>query len=479
MNTLTIKLKQHTPLIHFQHDQEDATLRASEVKPRLDKYIITQLGEGDYEKGKAKAKANGWLVGKGEHPALDYKMRIFAVTKMKDFPLENNRGRSCYPSFFANQNAEPDKIKKIIFPQKERACEDIDIIISTPTSPQHALLEKEIKRFSDDFFLVHNFGTRQTKGFGSFFPIDKSIRNIEDNRIKKFYRFTISIPIENNNWERVYQQLDERLSFFYKTLRSGINIEPFYFKSLMFFYAIQKEMYYDKRKIREHYHLFTDRTTGRYTNNENVDKGEKFEKDFCPQYNSDNARLYRDMLGLSSSQAWMKYNKAIISKENNSIERYNSPLTIKPIITTITSNSIEFIVLIIPSVIPDDYFNQIFTIKQNKNDHNSFPLSTPSKDKFDLDEFLRYSLYKDEAGYNEALRQLQQKDYEQWKTNYVSSQENYKSCKQKLERKFNRKNINDDEIRKELDNEAKKKIYKSEETTKILAKIFKDIHCPE
>ena len=50
MNTLTIKLKQHTPLIHFQHDQEDATLRASEVKPKLDKYIITQLGEGDYEK---------------------------------------------------------------------------------------------------------------------------------------------------------------------------------------------------------------------------------------------------------------------------------------------------------------------------------------------------------------------------------------------------------------------------------------------
>ena len=79
MNTLTIRLKQHTPLIHFQHDQEGATLRASEVKPKLDKYILTQLGGGDYEKGKAEAKSKGWLVGKGEHYALDYKMRIEAI----------------------------------------------------------------------------------------------------------------------------------------------------------------------------------------------------------------------------------------------------------------------------------------------------------------------------------------------------------------------------------------------------------------
>ena len=40
MNKLVVKLKQHTPLIHFQHSQEGATLRASEVKPKLDKYII-------------------------------------------------------------------------------------------------------------------------------------------------------------------------------------------------------------------------------------------------------------------------------------------------------------------------------------------------------------------------------------------------------------------------------------------------------
>ena len=43
MHTLYFTLKQHTPLIHF-HDQDEATLRATEVKPKLDKYLIKVMG---------------------------------------------------------------------------------------------------------------------------------------------------------------------------------------------------------------------------------------------------------------------------------------------------------------------------------------------------------------------------------------------------------------------------------------------------
>ena len=70
MHKLEIKLKQHTPMIHFQHDQEGATLRASEVKPKLDRFILTRLGNGDYKKGCEEAKSKGWLVGKGDHNAF-------------------------------------------------------------------------------------------------------------------------------------------------------------------------------------------------------------------------------------------------------------------------------------------------------------------------------------------------------------------------------------------------------------------------
>ena len=58
MNTLTIKLKQHTPLIHFQHDQEGATLRASEVKPKLDKFVLNNLTQNEYLQG----VKEGWIV---------------------------------------------------------------------------------------------------------------------------------------------------------------------------------------------------------------------------------------------------------------------------------------------------------------------------------------------------------------------------------------------------------------------------------
>ena len=41
----TYKLSQQTPLIHFQYDQEGATLRATEVKPKLDAYLASKYGE--------------------------------------------------------------------------------------------------------------------------------------------------------------------------------------------------------------------------------------------------------------------------------------------------------------------------------------------------------------------------------------------------------------------------------------------------
>ena len=46
-HTLTVKLKQHTPILHFQPEMatEGATLRATELKPKLDRYIIANYGK--------------------------------------------------------------------------------------------------------------------------------------------------------------------------------------------------------------------------------------------------------------------------------------------------------------------------------------------------------------------------------------------------------------------------------------------------
>ena len=66
MKTLTVTLKQHTPLIHFQPGQCGATLRASEVKPKLDKFILGKLSKDEF----AEAKRKKWLIGKEDHPGL-------------------------------------------------------------------------------------------------------------------------------------------------------------------------------------------------------------------------------------------------------------------------------------------------------------------------------------------------------------------------------------------------------------------------
>ncbi len=96
---ITFTLKQHTPLIHFQHDQQGATLRATELKPKLDRFIIEKcLEELDNPKVKfnhpeearnifktiALSKGNNfkhykpewkeWLIGKGKKKIVSFTM---------------------------------------------------------------------------------------------------------------------------------------------------------------------------------------------------------------------------------------------------------------------------------------------------------------------------------------------------------------------------------------------------------------------
>ena len=49
MSKDTVILKQQTPLIHFQAEQEGAALRASELRPKIDKFIINSLEDFDKE----------------------------------------------------------------------------------------------------------------------------------------------------------------------------------------------------------------------------------------------------------------------------------------------------------------------------------------------------------------------------------------------------------------------------------------------
>lgn len=140
------KLIQQTPIIHFQHYQIGATLRASEVKPKLDKYLRRVCRD--------KIKKN-WYIPNSK--ALNYKMRI--VAKDKATKTEN------LPMCFGN--------KKVGVHYNE--CE-LHIICYNDGLAN--IIDKNIERF----FLLHNFGTRQSKGYGGF-VCKKVDSKIDDSKI--------------------------------------------------------------------------------------------------------------------------------------------------------------------------------------------------------------------------------------------------------------------------------------------------------
>lgn len=237
MNTLTIKLKQHTPLIHFQHDQEGATLRASEVKPKLDKYVLTRLGNGDYQAGIDSAKTNGWLIGKGEHAALDYKMRIEA-TNFQEIAIPTRLvrkrgeiqtdeiGRQLYTT-----NNYPDNNASLIMSNiggraKENLfnlsmANSIIVIIQTKNDK----LQCKLKESLSLFFARNSFGNRTSKGFGSFEV--KSINGIEEEGYldsdSYILSFTTSLGNQINK-EEVYKDVFKIIQHIWKSLKniSGI-----------------------------------------------------------------------------------------------------------------------------------------------------------------------------------------------------------------------------------------------------------------
>jgi len=141
------KLIAQTPQIHFQASNTGAALRASEVKPKLDRYLIrrfTQAGT-DYSK---------WLI-PNQTKALDYKLRITpGEDKRNGMTLQ---ARHSFDIFYGNTGASPDQKKELIY----RDC-TLEVICFYPE-----LLET-INSCIGDFFIVTNFGTMQSKGFGSY-----------------------------------------------------------------------------------------------------------------------------------------------------------------------------------------------------------------------------------------------------------------------------------------------------------------------
>lgn len=327
---LTVKLECHAPMLHFQGHLSGVTLRASEVKPKLDRFLIDQVGEQRLE--------NCFL---GDKKALNYKLSFLDTSP--DFSEINKKSKSLM--YYGNSHTT-----KLVTtsPQLQIICFD-------------QLLQEIILEYLESFFIVTNFGTVQGKGYGSFTvgrPSEaKVIKTLmEVYSLDKIYRMA--------GFDSSDQAL-EQIKNFYQLTKSGINFGGRYQRSSLFLYMHKMGIDNEKAEIKQK------GLVGRY----GTYRADSY------QINK-NPKFVRAVLGLGGFLLFRDRNKGTekigIKSMDRSIERLKSPLFFKLINKT---------VYIIPL---DSYENILDKSFRFSSKSKSLVLRTPSR--FALSDFLSFAV---------------------------------------------------------------------------------------
>ncbi|MEZ4885620.1 MAG: hypothetical protein R3E32_12880 [Chitinophagales bacterium] len=253
--TKTFKLKQHTPLIHFQHEQVGAGIRATELKPKLDRFLIKEVFNNQFDRYKHLLVGfNGTQSQKDfdGKEAFDYKVKINCQSKkVEEIEKQStdkwgNTKWNQHPLFFGNMGVEGTEERKCFV-----WCEGVEIEFF---SLKKELLETLSERFAY-FIATHNFGTRQTKGFGSFYidPKDKENHKPFLNVLREDTNAFVFFQRDMEKQQSVYSDID----MIYKLMKGGINFDFknssnfIYHKGFIFKYFLNKKIGNEKRLIKE------------------------------------------------------------------------------------------------------------------------------------------------------------------------------------------------------------------------------------
>lgn len=372
------KLVQHTPLIHFQHSEPHACLRATEVKPKLDRFLIEQL-EKDDRFGDGRWKK--WFVGDGSQQSFDYMMRITpnseqvertqsierAIARAEHRPPNANL-HEIHKNYFGNMasgNNIQDTIRET-FKESLFYKDGLTLTIRCFIPELLTLIDEHIR----GFFMMHNFGTRQRKGFGSF-TVDIST---EPNAPKGFDLVGKYCP------NAYYCKLNDNVSadalldavwVLSAFLRSGFNRgEGNYVRGFVFryFQRVKNPLANDKAFVKQNvlHNVYNEATRGEHLH---------------PYGNNVRYRYVRGLLGTNENSRFCRaprgetredrtvHNIYIHSAEG--VERFPSPLLFKPI---------GKFVFILPQKMPDEIFGSEFYILE-KNQEEEYDSKATSDQK--------------------------------------------------------------------------------------------------
>lgn len=372
------KLVQHTPLIHFQHSEPHACLRATEVKPKLDRFLIEQL-EKDDRFGDGRWKK--WFVGDGSQQSFDYMMRITpnseqvertqsierAIARAEHRP-PNASFHEIHKNYFGNMasgNNIQDTIRET-FKESLFYKDGLTLTIRCFIPELLTFIDEHIR----GFFMMHNFGTRQRKGFGSF-TVDISTKPNEPkgfDLVGKYCPNAYYCKLDGNvNADALLDAVWVISAF----LRSGFNRgEGNYVRGFVFRYFQREKnpLANDKAFVKQQvlHNVYNEATRGEHLH---------------PYGNNVRYRYVRGLLGTNENSRFCRnprggtredrtvHNIYIHSAEG--VERFPSPLLFKPI---------GKFVFILPQKMPDEIFGSEFYILE-KNQEEEYDSKATSEQK--------------------------------------------------------------------------------------------------
>lgn len=368
------KLVQHTPLIHFQHSEPHACLRATEVKPKLDRFLIEQL-EKDDRFGDGRWKK--WFVGDGSQQSFDYMMRITpnseqvdrtqsierAIARVEHRP-PNASFHEIHKNYFGNMasgNNIQDTIRKT-FKESLFYKDGLTLTIRCFIPELLTLIDEHIR----GFFMMHNFGTRQRKGFGSF-TVDISTKPNEPkgfDLVRKYCPNAYYCKLDDNVSADALLNAVWVLSAF---LKSGFNRgEGNYVRGFVFRYFQREKnpLANDKAFVKQQvlHNVYNEATRGEHLH---------------PYGNNVRYRYVRGLLGTNENSRFCRAPNAhtpvydIYTHSAEGIERFPSPLLFKPI---------GKFVFILPQKMPDEIFGSEFYILE-KNQEDEYDRKATSEQK--------------------------------------------------------------------------------------------------
>ncbi len=400
MRKIEVRMVQDTPMWHFQGASEDCCLRASEVKPKLDRFLVTKIGRGEIP--------DSWWINK-EQGALNYKMRISVSGREILESLVTDKGRDGRPRFDNNGNPKMKNLYPIYFgnmgpnaPRNMRLVKfegiKLEIIVPNEVAEKKTDENASDKTLGDiisenlpQFFAGTSFGTRQDKGFGCFtvesIIVDGKEISTGKTEIPECAAYCFTVP------KCEYPDLFQHINYFHKVIRSGVNERGCYVKSLMYkFVESEKKGVWDKPVIRSKFHFrnalyqyickaIDYKNLNGYDQAKLTHKGNRHpvRQDMAVnEYKkrdrlSSEKNLWRDALGLATSQDWVFYGskvKTVLHGNAGEEVRFKSPIDYRPI----PSGNGGFEVYVILHELPTELRKATFDISANESRGSKRPL---------------------------------------------------------------------------------------------------------